>query len=495
MSGTDGSNLVPGGGADLSKFKTQGTELQTSDQATANNYEYFQSSDLSKPSTEKESWRSLSDNMEPSQGSGSGQIDQKSPDKNDAQWLRAFSLIVYSHSVTSGGSVPIPRPASFDPNAPPPKPKFGNVIPFRRTPRGDPVDPVTGNPITPDDSGNADFGGGSDTQQPGIDISNLRCSFSIQKIVLNTPNMLYARIYNLAPATLAKVIAFTRVQVYAGYKHANYGMIFDGEVIQYRRGKENPVDTYLEIHAADGETALNGTVQFKTYPAGTKERQKLDDLNDKKKQLDPSFKVEHIDENLYQAQSQRDSVVVGHSRTIERRIMLASGAQHFLDNGKFIAITNEGYRKTEKVILSPSTGLIGLPEVTPQGIQAKCLLNPKLMLGGIVKIDSKLLSAVAYTPGSTSKVDASGNVVGGETGGKVFNTNMWRQQFEAAYTSPIGEYKILLMTYTGDTRGNPWYCDLICIAMDSDGKAILGNNTSNAWMRASQQAKEGTLAK
>jgi hypothetical protein len=490
MSGTDGSNLTPGGGADLSKYKTQGTELQTSDQATADNYKYFQSSDLSKPSTESESWRSLSSNMKPSQGSGSGQIDQKSPDKNDAQWLRAFSLIVYSHGVTAGGTVAIPRPATVEINPKPP-PKYRNVIPFRS--RATPRDSTASSTA---DSGNADVGGGGDKQQPGLDISNLRCTFSIQKTTFNTPNMLYARVYNLAPATLAKVIEFTRVQVYAGYRYANYGMIFDGEVIQYRRGKENPVDTYLEIHAADGDTLLNGTVQFKTYPAGTKERQKLDDLNAKKKQLDPNFKVEYIDDKLYQDKTQRDSVVVGHSRSIERRIMLASGAQHFLDNGKFIAITNEGYRKTEVVVLSPSTGLIGLPEVTPQGIQAKCLLNPKLMLGGLVKIDSKLLSGVAYTPGSASKVDANGNVVGGESGGKVYNNNLWRQQLETAYTSPIGQYKILMMTYTGDTRGNPWYCDLICIAMDSDGQVILGNNTSNVWLRRSSQlAKEGTVAK
>jgi baseplate hub protein gp41 len=454
-------------------------------QFDSNNSKTFQSSNLNQPSSASEGWRKLSGQLTPSEGSGSGDIDTKSIN-NDAQWIRAFSLIVYSHATTAGGTVGTPHPANV-PAGTPPRPAGGRVIPFppRPTTRDDPAVSSQGDttalPLAK-----------QSTQQPALDISNLRCTFSIQKTTLQTPNMLYARIYNLAPATLAKVLEFTRVQVHAGYKYANYGRIFDGEVVQYRRGKENPVDTYLEIHAADGDT-INTAVQFQAYPAGTKERKILDDLNTKKKEIDPSFKVEHVDESLYTAAYQRDSVVVGHARAVERRMFLSSGAQHFIEMGAFIAIKNEGYRPGETVILSPKTGLVGMPEVTPQGIQVKCLLNPKLVLGGVVQINSDLISGVAYTPGTDSKT-VNGQVVPGDpTGGKVFNTNMWKQNLETAYTSPVGKYKILLMTYTGDTRGNPWYCDLVCVALDSNGNAIVRSNTSNAWVRrASQQATQGT---
>jgi hypothetical protein len=454
------------------------TDFGSSNQFQSANSKTFQSSDLNQPSSD--TWQGLSDQMQPSQGAGSGNIDQQSHINNDAQWIRAFSLIVYSHGVTGGGTVPIQLPAQA-------QPKSGVVVPFR--PRGTPRDSAASSTAT---SGSApDSSGGK--QLPGLDLSNLRCTFSIQKTTLQTPNMLYARIYNLAPETMAKVISFTRIQVHAGYKYASYGAIYDGEVIQYRRGKENPVDTYLEIHAADGDTINNGTMLFKAYPAGTKKRQVLDDLNAKKKQLDPNFKVDQIDSGLYTAQFQRGTVVVGHSKVIERRMFLSSGAQHFIDNGAFLAITEDHYRDGEVVVLSPNTGLVGLPEVTPQGIQAKCLLNPKLKLGGLVKIDTNILSGVAYTPGTATKTDANGQVIPGDTsGGKIFNTNEWRQQMETAYTSPIGQYKILLMTYTGDTRGNPWYCDITCIAMDSNGHVIKGNNASSAWKRASQLAKGDT---
>jgi hypothetical protein len=488
-----GIDITPGGGAtDLSKFAGVGTDLKVSpdlkptDDLHSNNSEYFQSSDLTVPSVDKDTWRPAAANLQTSQGPGSGQIDQKTTINNDVQWIRAFSLIVYSNAFTTGGTLSIPESGI---KVKPPS----RVVPFpyrrRGTPRDDPAVSKT------DSGGNAPVPFQKQTQdQPGMDLSNLRCSFSIQKTTLQTPNMLYARIYNLAPATLAKVIEFTRIQVYAGYKYANYGVIYDGEVIQYRRGKENPVDSYLEIHAADGDT-VNKALLFKTYPAGTKERQFLDDFNAKKKELDPNFKVDQIDSSLYNDKIQRDCVIAGHARTVERRLFLASGAQHWIDNGAFVAITEDHYKDGEVVVLSPNTGLIGMPEVTPQGIQAKCLLNPKLKLGGLVQIDSDLLSGVAYTPGTSSKT-VNGQVVPGDpTGGKVYNNNMWRQNFDSAYTSPIGQYKILLMTYTGDTRGNPWYCDITCIAMGSDGKAIVGYNKASAWNRASEQARGHTQAR
>src|SRR5215469_7100148 len=55
----------------------------------------FTASDTSKPSSHSESWSNLSNQLEVSNGSGSGNID---PSKlnNDAQWLRVLSLVVYS---------------------------------------------------------------------------------------------------------------------------------------------------------------------------------------------------------------------------------------------------------------------------------------------------------------------------------------------------------------------------------------------------------------
>jgi hypothetical protein len=45
-------------------------------------------------------------------------------------------------------------------------------------------------------------------------------------------------------------------------------------------------------------------------------------------------------------------------------------------------------------------------------------------------------------------------------------------QFRFAATSPTGTYKILLLEYTGDTRGLPWYAVIVGIAVGNDGNVI-----------------------
>src|SRR5215813_8694087 len=61
------------------------------DPSRSANSQTFQTSDLSKPSADAESWRSLSQELDTSQGAGSGMIDPKHLN-NDAQWLRVFSI-------------------------------------------------------------------------------------------------------------------------------------------------------------------------------------------------------------------------------------------------------------------------------------------------------------------------------------------------------------------------------------------------------------------
>ena len=40
------------------------------------------------------------------------------------------------------------------------------------------------------------------------------------------------------------------------------------------------------------------------------------------------------------------------------------------------------------------------------------------------------------------------------------------KKFAAAATSPTGRYTILLMKHHGDSRGTPWYTEMVCQATD-----------------------------
>jgi hypothetical protein len=116
-----------------------------------------------------------------------------------------------------------------------------------------------------------------------------------------------------------------------------------------------------------------------------------------------------------------------------------------------------GYAFDQEVELNPSTGLVGMPAVTPDGIQAQCLLNPKLRLGGRVKIDKKHISGIHYLPSGKEFVDPNPT-------SKVPTGSA--KYFSSAATSPTGSYKILLLEHNGDNYGTPWYSNLTCMAVD-----------------------------
>ncbi|MFC4421131.1 hypothetical protein [Cupriavidus pampae] len=75
--------------------------------------------------------------------------------------------------------------------------------------------------------------------------------------------------FNVSDATRHRIEReFGRIVVQAGYE-GNFGIIFDGTIKQVRRGRENQTDTYLDITAADGDSAYNFAVVNNTLSAGS----------------------------------------------------------------------------------------------------------------------------------------------------------------------------------------------------------------------------------
>lgn len=86
-----------------------------------------------------------------------------------------------------------------------------------------------------------------------LNVSNLRTVFEIKKNALGQPSIAHIMIYNLAPDTEAQIIKEGfHVQLEAGYV-AQYGLIFNGDIIQVFRNREDGINYRLEIIAADGK--------------------------------------------------------------------------------------------------------------------------------------------------------------------------------------------------------------------------------------------------
>lgn len=294
----------------------------------------------------------------------------------------------------------------------------------------------------------------------------LQVTFQVRKVTNQTPNMLFARIYNLSPNTINKVANYRRVTLNAGYQNGPYGTVFTGNVVQYRRGKENATDTYLEIYAGDGDRALGYDTVTNTSPPGTTAEQRVKDAISRS-----SLETGMLSMGGYGNEKLIRSLT--ESRTLAQFMRAESLGGNFdwwVDDGKVFAISKTGYVPGTIVELTPKTGLVGIPEVTPQGIQIKSLLDPNLKIGGLVKVKTELISGVPFLPGS-----GAANPVAPEdqTRAAQLSVASWGQQLTLpAFTSPTGTYKILMMDVTGETRGNSWYCDMVCVALDKTNDAI-----------------------
>jgi hypothetical protein len=407
----------------------------------------------------REAWSALAKQLPPSKGEFAGPASTKDGGK---QWMRAMSLVVYKAGTGSGadqdygGGKDLPKAPdkpgvpALDPEHPPPT----------RAARADPP-PSTELPEVAVTAPTAKPQQEEEKPSEGLELGALRVSFNVHKSTVTTAGELDARIYNLSPATMKKVIQFTRVKLSAGYKYGQFGVIFDGKVVQYRHGKENPTDTYLEIKAFDGDP-LSQAITHRRAEAGTKESDVLQQLI-----KDTGIPAGHISPTVGTQVLVRPWVMAGPTQKYLRDLMLKYNANAFPDVGKLHVVPQTEYKPGEAVVLSPRTGLVGIPEATPEGIQIRCLLNPKIQLCGLIKLDNKLISGVAFIPGG-KEIDQSTFY-----SGQVSDATLGQKVEMPVPTSPTGTYKIYMMEYTGDTRGQPWYTDMICIALDASNQPIV----------------------
>jgi hypothetical protein len=105
----------------------------------------------------------------------------------------------------------------------------------------------------------------NDNRFPGIDVSDLRCTFEIEK-QLSPIQISTITIYNLAPNTETNILFnATNVALSAGYQDQPYGQIFTGRIIQKIRGKDDDGVTYfLRLVCMDGDDQLQ--TNFVTWP-------------------------------------------------------------------------------------------------------------------------------------------------------------------------------------------------------------------------------------
>jgi hypothetical protein len=277
----------------------------------------------------------------------------------------------------------------------------------------------------------------------GLDLSHLRFRFEVRASDVETPNTLTVRVYNLKQATVNSIIQeFDTVTLTAGYQTGNKGTLFQGDIKQFRFGKEKNVDSYLEIAAGDGDQAYNQSTVNMSVAAGATDSQLLSKL------------AETMGLPIAQSANSfvstggvlpRGKTLFGMSRVYMRELAQSNDCRWSIQDGVITLVPNTGYLQGQIVVLNSSSGMIGTPEQTDNGIVIRCELNPLIKIGQAVQINNADINQATiksqFFPSYTS-------------------------QYYPASIANDGIYRVLVVEHQGDTRSNDWFTELTCLNID-----------------------------
>ena len=251
---------------------------------------------------------------------------------------------------------------------------------------------------------------GSDSQS--VVINNLQISFFVDKTITDEPNKSKIEIYNLNLENRNKLInkEFKKVVLFAGYDEPR--LVFAGEINNAYTTRKD-LDYITTLECGDGQTDYAKTKIYTTLKAGTKESDVVKNCLDKMKKTNKGA-IDLPKEKTYQ----RAKILCGKPREFLKVIAKNNNANwHILDGNLNILPKDKVLSNTDGFVLSLDTGMIGSPEISDDGLKVSCLLNPKLNIGGLVRVKSIL-----------SEYD--------------------------------GDYKIIKLSHSGDFLGDTWKTDL-----------------------------------
>lgn len=277
-----------------------------------------------------------------------------------------------------------------------------------------------------------------------LDLSALRVRFHTTQLDVSGgyPPGAWIRVYNLGKETERSIQnEYQRVVLQAGYEGGDFGVIFDGTIKQIRRGRLDQTTSFLDIMAADGDL-MRYAVVGTTLAAGWNQQAAVGAINSTLVQKGMSADPSQVTGGII---APRGKVMFGLAAALADDIANTELATWTIQDGKMIFTKLASYQPGEAVVLNANTGLIGVPEATIDGVEGLCLLNPKIKIGRRIQLDNNAINTTAVK----------------EPGYPRFGD---RPYFANIATDGI--YRAIVIEHTGDTRGQEWYTQFNCLAID-----------------------------
>ncbi len=307
-----------------------------------------------------------------------------------------------------------------------------------------------------------------DKDGKGINFTDFKVTFNIEWYNTSFPRAAIFKIYNLSQNTINRITGteFSKLRLIAGYdgstspdgqnEEANFGEIFSGDIRYTITGRDNPTDTFILIQAIDGHNAfINATIN-QTVAAGYT----VADINNLlMRNLAPFGITPGLMPEMPPTVFPRGKTMYGMTRDYLDNVAKQCKATWQFVNGRVDMVPHDKYVH-EAIVLNSNTGLIGMPQQTiGSGVNARGLINPNIRLNGLIQLNQE--SVYRATLSSRDVQMSGGRLEDQNDNGNVTVNGLVNPP---ASIATDGVYIVRGISYTGDTRGNPWYMDMMCEA-------------------------------
>ena len=274
--------------------------------------------------------------------------------------------------------------------------------------------------------------------------SGMSVAFDIDKDPSRIANPAKIIIRNLSKESRQKLTHYDDmvVVVYVGYglENPDMSILFIGDVTYISSNKKT--DTWeTEIHSGDGRKATQAKVTPQNFPKGTTYLQQAE------KVIKDSFTgmAMGLMQGITKGVNVKGMTVEGLANDLLGNMAESQESDYSIQNGTVQVVDFDLDDGNEAVVINPTSGLVGAPQVTRHlltargadgkaikgadkkavkkvviGLEFECLINPEIYPGRAVHLTSELYD---------------------------------------------GFYKVVKVKFTGDLSGNAWYAKCNCLPM------------------------------
>lgn len=339
-----------------------------------------------------------------------------------------------------------------------------------------------------------------DASKASIILGDLKVDFKIVTHVQSKGSTAEIKIYNLSAETRNAIVSgkYKKLRLIAGYTGVlpdkneeepvipdymvgkaienppvksggpNYGEIFSGEIryafidkIGSKESTQASPESVLKIQAIDGhQAAMEATVNTTVaagYDASAIHRLTLRSFN-------PYGVTAGATGTMPPTRFPRGRVLYQTASQVMDNVAAQCRATWQFVDGKLQMVPEESYLE-RIVVLNSQTGMIGSPELTTEGVNIKCLIDPTLRLHGLVHINQAALNSTRNAMESVNRAAAEEREAAAK-GSKAQPQGEQKNAQPPADIAADGVYIVKGITYEGDTRDKNWYMTLTCIVRD-----------------------------